>query len=138
MSQIQIKSLRYLILTVLIALPLLLGNIFAQRDSLEFDIDVRTIVITAKNMKFNQTNPTFEVAYGENVRIVFRNEDAGMRHDLVIEDLGLRTPVLQPGQEAIIEFVANTAGTFAYFCSIHPISMRGTLQVNSSRIITAN
>lgn len=138
MSQIQIKSLRYLILTVLIALPLLLGNIFAQRGSLEFDTDVRTIIITAKDMKFNQTNPTFEVAYGEAVRIVFRNEDAGMKHDLVIEELGLRTPVLQPGQEAIIEFLAQTEGSFVYFCSIHPISMRGTLLVISSPMIAGN
>ena len=138
MSQIQIKSLRYLILTGLIALPLFLGNIFAQRGSLKLDTEVRTIVITAKDMKFNQTNPTFEVAYGEAVRIVFRNEDAGMRHDFVIEDLGLRTPVLQPGQEAIIEFIAQTEGTFEYFCSIHPISMRGTLLVISSPMIAGN
>ena len=138
MSQIQIKSLRYLILTVLIALPLFLGNIFAQRGSLEFDTDVHTIIITAKDMKFNETNPTIKVAFGEKVRIVFRNEDAGMKHDLVIEDLGLRTPVLQPGQEAILEFIAQTEGLFEYFCSIHPISMRGTLLVISSPMLAGN
>ena len=138
MSLIQIKSLRYLILTGSIAMLLFLGNIFAQRGRMELDADVRTIVITAKDMKFNQTNPTLEVAYGETVRIVFRNEDPGMEHDLVIKDLGLSTPLLQAGEEAIIEFIAQTEGRFEYFCSIHPISMRGTLLVNSSPMITGN
>ncbi len=136
MSFIQVKSLQYITLAVLLALPLFLGTIFAHRGSLDLDTDVRTIVIIAKDMKFNETNPTLEVEFGERVRIVFRNEDAGMRHDLVIEDLGFRTPVLQPGQEAIIEFISQTEGAFEYFCSIHPISMRGTLLVNSSPMLT--
>jgi len=138
MSVIQIKSLQYITLTALLALPLFLGTIFAQRGSLESETNVRTIVIIAKDMKFNETNPTLKVAFGERIRIVFRNEDAGMKHDLMIEDLGLRTPVLQPGQEAIIEFLAQTEGTFEYFCSIHPISMRGILLVNSSPMIAGN
>lgn len=119
-------------------LLLVLGTIYAQRGDLELDADVYTIIITAKDMKFNETHPTIKVAYGETVRIIFRNEDAGMKHDLVIEDLNLRTPVLQPGQEAVIEFLAQSEGTFKYYCSIHPISMRGTLLINSSPMIAGN
>ncbi len=90
----------------------------------------RTIEVTARDMRFNRTNPDILVAPGELVRILFRNEDPGMKHDLVIEGLGLATPVLRAGQEAVIEFRAPAAeGSFDYSCSLHPVSMRGRLIV---------
>ena len=89
----------------------------------------RTVVLTAMDMKFNISNPTVVIAPGEVIRIVMRNEDPGMKHDLVIPQLGLRTPVLEPGEEAVLEFRAPRTGSLEYLCSFHPISMRGFLSI---------
>lgn len=97
------------------------------------DDGVRTIVVIAKDMRFNANNPTLNVAPGESVRIVLRNDDPGMKHDLVIPGLGIRTPVLESGEQAVLEFVAPEAGSYEYFCSMHPVTMRGYLQVELPR-----
>lgn len=90
---------------------------------------VHTVVLTAKDMKFNMSNPTIAVAPGEIVRIVIRNEDPGMKHDLLIPQLQLRTPVLEFGDEAVLQFRVPKTGSLEYLCSFHPISMRGLLEV---------
>lgn len=92
---------------------------------------VRTIVITAKDMRFNVTNPTITFAPGELIRIVFRNEDPGMKHDLMIPDLGLGTRVLEAGEETVLRFRAPKSGLFLYLCSLHPVSMRGAFRVSN-------
>lgn len=89
----------------------------------------RTIVVTAQDMMFNETNPTIELTPGETVRLVFRNEDPGMKHDLNIPALGLRTGVIEAGEEAVLEFTVPDNGTFEYVCSLHPVSMRGLFAV---------
>lgn len=90
---------------------------------------VRTVVLTAKDMKFNMSNPTIAVAPGEIVRIVIRNEDPGMKHDLFIPQLQLRTPVLEFGDEAVLQFRAPRTGFLEYLCSFHPVSMRGLFEI---------
>ena len=92
----------------------------------------RTIIVTARDMRFNVTNPDIVLGPGEAVRIIFRNEDPGMKHDLVIRDLGLATPVLAAGEEAILEFRAPAEGVFDYLCSLHPVSMRGILRIGEA------
>lgn len=92
----------------------------------------RTIVVTAQNMMFNETNPTIVLPAGETVRLVFRNEDPGMKHDLNIPVLGIRTGVLETGEEAVLEFRVPKRGNFEYLCSLHPVSMRGMFAVNSA------
>ena len=92
---------------------------------------VRTIVMTAKDMRFNVTNPTITLAPGELIRIVFRNEDPGMKHDLIIPDLEIGTRVLEPGEETVLEFRAPKSGLFLYRCSMHPISMLGNFRVRA-------
>jgi hypothetical protein len=86
---------------------------------------VRTIILTARDMKFNANNPDFAIEPGKMVRVVLRNEDPGMKHDLVIPDIGIRTPVLQFGEEAVLEFRAPDTRMFEYFCSMHSVLMRG-------------
>jgi len=98
----------------------------------------RQIVIVAKEMAFffeNRTeqdsvNPTIIVRAGERITLILRNEDPGMRHDLVIADLGLRTRVTSYGETATLTFrVPGDPGAYAYLCSLHPAMMTGELVV---------
>lgn len=91
----------------------------------------RTIVVTAKDMMYNQTNPDIILAPGEWIRLVFRNEEPGVKHNLVIDGLGLATPILKTGEEAVLLFRAPPVGSFDYFCTLHPLMMRGALIVKA-------
>ena len=120
------NRIRYLILASLLVLTSIVvvsGFPGGQEDP------QRTIVVTAQNMMFNETNPTIQLTAGETVRVVFRNEDPGMQHDLIIPALGLRTGIIETGEEAVFEFTVPDDGTFQYLCSLHPVSMRGFFAV---------
>ncbi|MBN4073986.1 cupredoxin domain-containing protein [bacterium AH-315-E10] len=101
---------------------------------------VIVIEVIAKDMKFNQTNPTLYFKPGTRIRLILRNEDPGMLHDLVIESLGIRTPVIKEGEQAIIEFQVTEEGQFNYICSLHPLMMKGIVWVSdqNSNLQTAS
>jgi plastocyanin len=97
----------------------------------------REIVIVAKDMKFtvvgdsdNRANPPLRFNSSTDVTIIFRNEDVGMRHDLVLEGLAVRSSVLAYGEQEVLTFtVPSGAGVFEYLCSLHPTTMRGLLTI---------
>jgi len=92
----------------------------------------RTIVVTAEDMAFNKTNPDIKLVPGESIRLVFKNRGQGMRHDLVIPVLGLRTPILKTGETAVLLFRVPASGSFSYICSLHARVMRGLFVVKKS------
>jgi plastocyanin len=96
------------------------------------------IVIVAKGMTFKvvgasgaeQANPTLRFPAGASITVIFRNEDPGMRHDLVFEALGVRSRVLAYGeQQRITLTIPDEAGAYVYLCSLHPQTMRGRLVI---------
>lgn len=90
--------------------------------------EVREFVLEAKNFEFSEE--TLTVNKGDTVRIVLRN--VGGFHDWRIEGFNTGTRRIGEGQEATVEFVADQAGTFEYFCSVNnhrQLGMRGTLTV---------
>lgn len=100
--------------------------------------DVRAIVLVAREMAFAMEapageavmNPTIVLRAGERVRLVVTNLDHGMRHDLVVEGLGLRSEMLAFGQSGWIEFTApSEPGELQYFCSLHTRMMRGRIVI---------
>lgn len=89
---------------------------------------VREILVEGGMMYFNPKE--IEVQVGDTVRIVYKNKDG--RHDWVIDEFNARTKILGPGEEETIEFVANRAGSFEYYCSVgnhRAMGMKGTLVV---------
>jgi plastocyanin len=90
----------------------------------------KTIVISAQNYSFSPN--TITVNKGDTVTIELKN--AGGFHDLKIDaPYNVATKRLQDGQSETISFVADTAGSFEYYCSVgqhRQMGMKGTLIVN--------
>lgn len=60
---------------------------------------------------------------GERVRI--RMQNVGGTHDLVIDELNVQSEETGTGETAVVEFTADTAGTFTYYCSVGRHRERG-------------
>jgi plastocyanin len=95
----------------------------------------REIHVIAREMTFylegqTEPNPTLHVRAGEDVRIVFRNDDAGIKHDFTIPDWGVATRRIEGKAETTITFRAPTHSTPpTYQCSPHATMMRGSIAV---------
>ncbi len=77
---------------------------------------VREFVVEARD-DFSFSLSSIEVEQGDVVRIMFTNT-GDMPHDLVIENLGVATSILQNGQTEVLEFTAQESGEFEYYCSV--------------------
>ena len=74
-------------------------------------------------------NPILRVKPGESVRIVFRNADAGMRHDFTIPDWGVESSAVAGAGETAVTFRVPERGTAQYHCTPHATVMKGTIAV---------
>ncbi len=93
---------------------------FAAKMALA-DGHATTHTITIKDFAFNPADLT--VNAGDTVTFV--NED-GAPHTATADNGGFDTGNLSTGQSAAFKF--STAGTFSYFCAVHP-SMKGSITV---------
>ena len=95
----------------------------------------REIHVVARDMTFYvdgraEANPVLRVRRGEHVRIVLRNEDAGMKHDFAIPEWDVESKTLSGKGETSIAFrVPGHATSGLYFCTPHSSMMRGTIAV---------
>jgi cupredoxin-like protein len=98
----------------------------------------REVVVIATAMTFvvdrpgarDTPNPPIVLHAGERVRLVLRNLDPGMRHDLIVEPLNLRTTALDYGESQGIVFkVPLEKGDGEYYCSFHSRLMRGRIEI---------
>lgn len=96
------------------------------------DTDVASVVeidVSGKSFAFSQD--TITVQEGQTVRLTFTS--TGGSHDFVIDEIaGAQTNVLQTGETQTIEFVADTAGSYDFYCSVgshRSLGMEGTLIV---------
>lgn len=89
---------------------------------------VQTFNIKGSNYSFDLKE--IKVKQGQTVRIIFSNE--GGMHDWVLNEFNARTPQINSGQTSTIEFVADKAGTYEYYCSVgnhRAMGMKGVLIV---------
>ena len=89
---------------------------------------VKEIVVEGSNFKF--VPDTITVKKGEKTRIIFKS--AGGMHDFNVDELGIKTKIINAGEEDAAEFTANEVGTFEFYCSIgnhRQMGMKGTLIV---------
>ena len=76
--------------------------------------EMRTFTLVASNYQYNVSE--IRVQQGDRVRIVLEN--AGGTHDWVVDEFSAQTDRIQAGGQATVEFVADQAGTFAFYCSV--------------------
>jgi plastocyanin len=89
---------------------------------------VKEFVVEGSNYTFVPSQIT--VKLGDTVRVIFKNSDG--LHDWRLDEFNAATKKIQGGQSETIEFVANKAGTFEYYCSVgnhRQMGMKGTLMV---------
>ncbi|PIN95200.1 hypothetical protein COU53_00615 [Candidatus Pacearchaeota archaeon CG10_big_fil_rev_8_21_14_0_10_30_48] len=80
---------------------------------------VKTISVSGENFKFvvdGEDNPTIYAREGDRVVIEFKST-AGL-HDFVVDELDVSTKRVGSGESTSVEFVADKAGTFSYYCSV--------------------
>lgn len=89
------------------------------------------ILLVAKNNLFNETNPTIYAKVNEPDKLTIVNKDL-VRHDFIVDELNINTAILSPEQDFITAIASEKPGEFAYYCSLHPATMRGTIVVKDN------
>ncbi len=91
---------------------------------------------TIEGSEFEYSPAAITVSQGDEVKITFKNVGEVI-HDFVIDEFGVATPVLEPGETATLEFTADKAGTFFFYCSVETptgthraAGMEGEITVN--------
>jgi len=59
-------------------------------------------------------------------KLVVLNKDF-VRHDLIVDKLNINTAYLSPEQDFTTAIASKNPGTFEYYCSLHPMTMRGKI-----------
>ena len=97
-------------------------------DNTTTTAQVKEFKISGSPFKFSMSE--IKVKKGDTVRIVFTNVEG--THDWVIDEFNAATKQLKAGESETIEFVADKAGTFEYYCSVgshRAMGMKGNLIV---------
>lgn len=129
-------------ISILILLILLIGFIYFRASnpktgdapqnqitqSLGTSTPAKVFNITTVNFLF--TPNEIRVMKGDRVKIVLTNTEG--THDLFIDEFNVRSPRISGNESIAIEFVADKAGTFEFYCSVgnhRQMGMRGNLTV---------
>lgn len=90
-----------------------------------------TITVIAKDNSFDPQE--FSARAGQKVTLTLTNKGAALHNFVVKDQKGadgqeLQTPLLQGSKNGTLEFTFP-AGSYEFYCSVHPIEMRGKLRV---------
>lgn len=128
MSKLQKRTLGAFGLVVAVA-ALVMGVFVASPEGQAPRRPVREISLEARGAAFNGVNPTIEARVGEKLRIVVRNSDAGVLHEIAVPSLGTGTKEIGSGEEVVLEVPLDRPGTYEYVCPRHRAMMKGTIVV---------
>jgi plastocyanin len=105
-----------------------IGNFMIPHKELSIK-NIRGILLVAQDNAFNQTNPDIIARVNTPEKLTIVNKDL-VRHDLIVDKLNINTAYLSPGQDFTTAIASQKPGTFEYYCSLHPTSMRGKIIIN--------
>ncbi len=118
------------------ALSTQLGDISKQRSTKPSTVTrtIYTLVLPAVvGDTYDHYSPqTVVVQKGDRVRIVLNNTDDGNAHGFAVDAYGINK-VVNPSQSITIEFVADKAGIFTYYCTV--FCGAGHLQMTGQLIV---
>jgi nitrosocyanin len=89
-----------------------------------------TITVDMEAGSFYFTPNKISVKKGQKVQINLTAKD--MMHDFNIDELGVKSEIVKAGNSTVIEFTADSVGSFEYYCSVgeHRVNGQvGTLTV---------
>jgi hypothetical protein len=94
----------------------------------------RELLIVARGMTYyvddgSAPNPELQFRPGEQVHLVFRNEDKGMLHDFGIAEWRVSTGLVQGGSERKVPANPAVSTNLTYHCTPHAAMMAGTVTV---------
>jgi plastocyanin len=90
--------------------------------------NVEGVLLIAENDAFNKTNPTIYAKVDIPKKISILNKDV-RRHDFIVDELNINTAYLSTQQSFTTAIASRVPGTFEYYCSLHPNTMRGSVVV---------
>ena len=107
----------------------------SQQDVLPESTDeaekaVNVVEFTVEGSPFKFVPSQLNVKQGDTVRITFKNIEGF--HDFVLPEFDIATKQLAAGNEETVEFTAEKAGEFEFYCSVannRDMGMSGTLVV---------
>ncbi|PWU82139.1 MAG: hypothetical protein DLM72_03335 [Candidatus Nitrosopolaris wilkensis] len=91
---------------------------------------IKGILLVAQDNLFNGTNPDIIGTVNVPEKLVVLNKDF-VRHDLIVDKLNINTAYLSPEQDFTTAIASKTSGIFEYYCSLHPITMRGKIVIKT-------
>lgn len=86
----------------------------APTESAMVEGQIKEFVVEGSPFKF--TPKEMRVKKGDTVRVTFKNAQG--THDFVIDEFDVKTNQIGEGEEEEVEFIADKAGTFEYYCSV--------------------
>ena len=90
--------------------------------------NVEGVLLIAENDAFNKTNPTIYAKVDIPKKVSILNKDV-RRHDFIVDELNINTAYLSMQQSFTTAIASRVPGTFEYYCSLHPNTMRGIVIV---------
>src|SRR5687767_11968076 len=87
---------------------------------------VKEFTVSGENFSFDPSE--IKVKKGDKVKITFKNSQGF--HDFKIDKYGVATKQTNAPSEEVLEFTADKAGTFEYYCSVgqhRAMGMKGNL-----------
>src|SRR6267143_5314265 len=131
--------------SLILALAMLLlapGAIFHDAHASTVTIHLVAYYVSGWNGTTNP-NPTIPAQQGDSVTIVWSNGDTGIPHQFLLDidkdgysDSSDCSPTADPCTAGMlttggsVTFTASKAGSYTYYCTVHPFSMVGSFVVN--------
>ena len=100
-----------------------------EDEQKEAEAVVREVTVSGNEYSFNPSSLTFKK--GEPIRLTFTNVGT-TPHDLIIDELGVRTKTISRGKSDTVEFTVEKEGTFTFYCNIanhQSLGMEGEVKV---------
>jgi plastocyanin len=93
--------------------------------------NIEGVLLIAENDAFNKTNPDIHAKVDTPKKVAILNKDV-RRHDFIVDELNINTAYLSTEQSFTTAIASRVPGTFEYYCSLHPDTMRGKILIEEN------